>query len=259
MPVETVRAPQDLSAGTGRVAGKTALVSGGARGMGAAHARRLVAEGANVVVGDVREQEGQALAAELGPAALFVPLDVTDPAGWADAVGHAESTFGRLDVLINNAGVGGGSRALVDIELADWQSVLDINLTGTFLGLQAGVRAMTASGGSIVNVSSIFGLRGIPVIHPYVAAKFASRGLTKSVALEVAALGIRVNSVHPGMIVTPLTSSRARDTLTIPLGRPGEADEVASLVLFLASDESAYCTGAEFTIDGGVTAGVPVG
>jgi 3alpha(or 20beta)-hydroxysteroid dehydrogenase len=243
----------------GRVDGKTALISGGARGMGAAHARRLVAEGARVVIGDVLKDEGQDLADELGPAAAFAVLDVTEPASWADTIALTEATFGPLDVLVNNAGVGGGTKALLDIDLAFWQRVIDVNLTGTFLGLQAGVRAMTAGGGSIVNVSSIFGLRGMPVIHPYVAAKFATRGLAKSVALEVAHLGIRVNSVHPGMIVTPMTATRAADTLDIPLGRPGEAEEVAHLVLFLASDESAYCTGAEFTIDGGVTAGVPVG
>lgn len=243
----------------GRVDGKTALISGGARGMGAAHARRLVAEGARVVIGDVLKDEGAELAAELGPSAAFALLDVTEPASWADAVAQTEETFGPLDVLVNNAGIGGGNKPLLDIDLAFWQRVIDVNLTGTFLGLQAGVRAMTARGGSIVNVSSIFGLRGMPVIHPYVAAKFASRGLTKSVALEVAGLGIRVNSVHPGMIVTPMTSTRAADILDIPLGRPGEAHEVSHLVLFLASDESAYCTGAEFTIDGGVTAGVPVG
>ncbi|WP_217269536.1 glucose 1-dehydrogenase [Goekera deserti] len=252
--------PASAPAGTGRVAGKTVLVSGGARGMGAAHAARLVAEGARVVVADVLGEEGRALATELGPSAAFTPLDVTEPDSWAAALAHTQSTFGPLDVLVNNAGVGGGSSALLDITLADWQRVIDVNLTGTFLGMQAAVRAMAASGGgSIVNVSSIFGLRGMPVIHGYVAAKFASRGLAKSVALEVAGLGIRVNSVHPGMIVTPMTASRARDVLTIPLGRPGESDEVSQLVLFLASDESSYCTGAEFTVDGGVTAGVPLG
>jgi 3alpha(or 20beta)-hydroxysteroid dehydrogenase len=228
--------------------------------MGAAFAARLVEEGAQVMVADIRHDEGREQAEKLGDAAAFVPLDVVDPASWADAVRATETTFGRLDVLVNNAGVSGGTRALLDIELAQWQAIIDVNLTGTFLGLQAAVRSMsTSGGGSIINISSIFGLRGIPVIHPYVAAKFASRGLAKSVALEVAELGIRVNSVHPGMIRTPMTDSRADDVLTIPLGRPGRADEVASLVLFLASDESAYCTGAEFTIDGGVTAGVPLG
>jgi 3alpha(or 20beta)-hydroxysteroid dehydrogenase len=242
-----------------RMAGKVALISGGARGMGAAHVTRLAAEGASVVVADVLIDEGKALAAELGPGVEFVHLDVTDPASWAQAVKHTEQTFGPLDVLVNNAGVSGGTNRLVDIELAVWDSIIAVNLTGTFLGLQAGVRAMAKSGGgSIINVSSIFGLRGIPIIHPYVASKFASRGLAKSVAVEVADQGIRVNSVHPGMIRTPMTANRASDVMVIPLGRPGTSEEVANLVLFLASDESAYCTGAEFTIDGGVTAGVPL-
>jgi 3alpha(or 20beta)-hydroxysteroid dehydrogenase len=244
----------------GRVDGKVALISGGARGMGAAYAARLVQEGARVMVADVLHEEGLQQAQRLGDAASFVPLDVVDPASWAEAVTTTETTFGGLDVLVNNAGVSGGTRALLDIDLAQWQAIIDVNLTGTFLGLQAAVRSMsTAGGGSIINISSIFGLRGIPIIHPYVAAKFASRGLAKSVALEVADRGIRVNSVHPGMIRTPMTENRADDVLTIPLGRPGRAEDVANLVLFLASDESAYCTGAEFTIDGGVTAGVPLG
>jgi 3alpha(or 20beta)-hydroxysteroid dehydrogenase len=243
----------------GRVDGKVALISGGARGMGAAHAARLVEEGAKVMIADVLHEEGREHAEQLGGGAAYVPLDVVDPASWAHAVSETERTFGDLNVLVNNAGVSGGTNALLDIELAQWQAIIDVNLTGTFLGLQAAVRAMSgAGGGSIINISSIFGLRGIPIIHPYVAAKFASRGLAKSVSLEVAELGIRVNSVHPGMIRTPMTARRADDVLTIPLGRPGRADEVANLVLFLASDESAYCTGAEFTIDGGVTAGVPL-
>ncbi|MFD7003766.1 glucose 1-dehydrogenase [Streptomyces mirabilis] len=242
----------------GRVEGKTVLVTGGARGMGAAHARKLVAEGARVVVADVLEDEGRAVAREIGPNAHFLRLDVTRPEDWQRAVEETEERFGPLDALVNNAGLGGGSSTLLETDLASWQAVIDVNLTGMFLGLQAAVRSMGTRGGSIVNVSSIFGLRGMKVIHAYVASKFAVRGLAKSVALEVADLGIRVNSIHPGMILTPMVAQRDPSVLRIPMGRTGQPEEVSDLVLFLVSDESAYCTGSEFTIDGGLTAAVPV-
>jgi 3alpha(or 20beta)-hydroxysteroid dehydrogenase len=241
----------------GRVDGKVALISGGARGIGAADARLLVAEGAKVVIGDIRDEEGKALADELGRHARYVHLDVTQPEHWAAAVGSAVQDFGKLNVLVNNAGIANGS-PLQKFDLGQWQRIIDINLTGTFLGMQAAADAIIAAGGgSIINVSSIEGLRGTPWAHGYVASKWAVRGLTKSVAMELAPHGVRVNSIHPGLIRTPLTEGIPDDMITIPLGRPGLPADVATFVLFLASDESSYATGAEFTMDGGAVQSVP--
>lgn len=241
----------------GRVDGKVALISGGARGMGAAHARLLVAEGARVVIGDILDDEGTALADEIGASARYVHLDVTQPDQWDAAVTAATGAFGKLDVLVNNAGIVALGR-LKNFDLGKWQKVIDVNLTGTFLGMRVAVEPMTAAGGgSIINVSSIEGLRGAPGVHPYVASKWAVRGLAKSAALELAPLNIRVNSIHPGFIRTPMTAKLPDDMVTIPLGRPAEASEVSTFVVFLASDESSYATGSEFVIDGGLVADVP--
>lgn len=241
----------------GRVDGKVALISGGARGMGAAHARALVAEGAKVVVADVLDDEGTALAAELGPDALFVRLDVTRPDQWKAAVAATVQAFGTLNVLINNAGIVNGN-ALQNFPLEDWQQIIDINLTGTFLGMQAAVAPMiSAGGGSMINISSVEGLRGSPGLYGYVASKFGVRGLAKAAALELAPHGIRVNSIHPGFIRTPMTAGIPEDFLQIPLGRGADPAEVSACVVYLASDESSYSTGQEFVIDGGLTIGVP--
>ncbi|BAY00023.1 3-alpha-hydroxysteroid dehydrogenase [Mycobacteroides stephanolepidis] len=241
----------------GRVTGKIALISGGARGMGAAHARALVDEGANVVIGDILDEAGEALAAELGPNAHYVHLDVTDKQQWVDAVAATNTTFGPVSVLINNAGIANGN-LLTDFELSEWQRILDINLTGTFLGCQAVAQTMIENkAGSIINISSVEGYRGSPGLHGYTATKFAVRGLTKSVALELAPHGVRVNSVHPGLIRTDMTAGIPEDFLQIPLGRAADPAEVSALVLYLASDESSYSTAAEFLIDGGLIAGVP--
>jgi 3alpha(or 20beta)-hydroxysteroid dehydrogenase len=241
----------------GRVDGKVALISGGARGMGAAHARMLVAEGAKVIIGDVLDEDGAALAADIGAAARFVHLDVTQPDQWRGAVAAAVDGFGTLNVLVNNAGIVNGS-VLQQFDLNQWQRIIDVNLTGTFLGMQAVADAMIAAGGgSIINVSSIEGLRGTPWAHGYVATKWAVRGLAKSVAMELAPHNIRVNSIHPGLIRTPMTAGIPEDMIKIPLGRAAQPEEVATFVLFLASDESSYATGTEFVMDGGTVAGVP--
>jgi 3alpha(or 20beta)-hydroxysteroid dehydrogenase len=241
----------------GRVDGKVALISGGARGMGAAHARVLVAAGAKVVIGDILDEQGKALADELGEAARYCHLDVTQPDDWQAAVATALNDFGALNVLVNNAGIVALGQ-LGKFDLAKWQKVIDVNLTGTFLGIQAAVEPMKAAGGgSIINVSSIEGLRGAVMVHPYVASKWAVRGLSKSAALELAPHKIRVNSIHPGFIRTPMTKHLPDDMVTVPLGRPGDSNEVATFVLFLASDESSYATGAEFVMDGGLVNDVP--
>jgi 3alpha(or 20beta)-hydroxysteroid dehydrogenase len=241
----------------GRVEGKSAIITGGSRGMGAAHARLLVAEGARVVIGDILDEEGSALADELGAAARYVHLDVRLPDQWDRAIATAVGEFGKLDVLVNNAGIINGS-PLHKFDLGKWENILNVNLTGTFLGMRAAVEPMIAAGGgSIINVSSIEGLRGAPWAHGYVATKWAVRGLTKSAALELAGHNIRVNSLHPGLIRTPMTAGIPDDRVTIPMGRPAEPIEVATFVLFLASDESGYATGTEFVVDGGLVIGVP--
>ncbi|HZA09219.1 glucose 1-dehydrogenase [Mycobacterium sp.] len=241
----------------GRVDGKVALISGGARGMGASHARLLSEEGAKVVIGDILDDEGKALADELGDAVRFVHLDVTQPEHWKAGVSTAVGEFGKLNVLVNNAGIVNGG-PLQKFDLTKWQQILAVNLTGTFLGIQVAVEPMIAAGGgSIINVSSIEGLRGTPWVHGYVASKWGVRGLSKSAAIELAPHNIRVNSIHPGMIRTPMTQNIPDDMVPIPLGRPADPIEVSTFVLFLASDESSYATGTEFVIDGGVVNGIP--
>jgi 3alpha(or 20beta)-hydroxysteroid dehydrogenase len=246
----------------GRVDGKVALISGGARNIGGASARMLVAEGARVVIGDLLDDEGKALADELchefgQSAARYVHLDVTQDEDWRSAVAYTVAEFGRLDVLFNNAGIFNGGQ-LQRYQSEQWQQMLDVNLTGAFLGIRAAADALIAAGGgSIINTSSIEGLRGTPWAHGYVASKWGLTGLTKSVAMELAPHGIRVNSLHPGRISTPATDQMPEDLIPIPLGRPGQPDEVAAFVVFLASDESSFTTGSEFVVDGGTVMHIP--
>ena len=240
---------------SGRVAGKVALITGAARGMGAAHARRFIAEGASVVLGDILDAEGAALAAELGSDARYIRLDVTKPDDWAAAVALCVADFGGLHILVNNAGIFGGA-AIVDHPLDLWQRMIEINLTGVFLGIRAATRALVASGsGSIINISSVAGLRGAPGGSAYVASKFGVRGLTKAVAAELAPFGVRCNSVHPGIIDTPMAEGLNTQGYDYPLGRMARSEEVTNLVLYLASDEASYSTGSEFIVDGGLTMG----
>jgi 3alpha(or 20beta)-hydroxysteroid dehydrogenase len=236
-------------------AGKVALVSGGARGMGESHVRGLVAEGARVVIGDVLDSEGEALAAELDDAAVFVHLDVTDPESWSAALAKADEAFGPVTVLVNNA------RIVVfgsvdDISVADFDKTIAVNLRGVFLGIHAVAPGMKAAGGgTIVNISSTAGLMGYAGIAPYVASKWAVRGLTKASALDLGPT-IRVNSIHPGPIATPMTAgldASMVETQRIP--RFGRPEEVTAAVLFLAGDESSFMTGAELAVDGGAVLG----
>ncbi|MFF2631509.1 glucose 1-dehydrogenase [Microbacterium sp. NPDC058021] len=237
--------------------GRTALVTGGSRGLGAAYVRALHAAGASVVVADVLDDAGRALAGELGARAAFLHLDVTDEAGWDATVAATVERFGGLDVLVNNAGIANAA-PIEHYTVAKWNAVIAVNLTGTFLGCRAVVPAMTsAGGGSIVNISSVEGLRGSPGLHGYTAAKFGVRGLTKSLAVELGPRGIRVNSVHPGLILTDMTTRIDPDRIDIPLGRAGEPDDVTGTIVFLAADASRFTTGAEFVVDGGMVTGIP--
>ena len=247
----------------GRLDGRVALVTGGARGMGSDECRLFAAEGAKVLIADVRVEEGRSLADEIGEAAHFVELDVSDETAWERAMKEAEARFGRLHVLVNNAGIT-DYLPLTMTTAESYMRVFAVNELGVFLGMRSAAPVLKASGGgSIINVSSIEGFGASPMAASYCATKFAVRGLTKVAALEFASAGIRVNSIHPGVIRTPLMHDSAPGVdivalcePSIPLRRVGEAEEVARLALFLASSDSSYCTGSEFVIDGGVLAGL---
>lgn len=239
-----------------RLAGKVAVVSGGARGMGASFARAMVAQGASVVLGDFRDEEGLAIEAELGDAAMYVHLDVTNRDDWRHAVDAAVARFGKLNILVNNAGIltTGG---VADFAVVEWDRVIAINLTGAFNGIQAALPAMkSATPASIINVSSTAGLKGYGGLVGYTASKFGLRGLTKAVALDLGDSRIRCNSVHPGAVLTPMTDGMDMTQPHVAMKRAGQPHELAHLVVFLASDESSYCTGAEFVADGGEMAGL---
>ncbi|MDG2286648.1 MAG: glucose 1-dehydrogenase [Alphaproteobacteria bacterium] len=248
-----------------RLAGKVALISGAARGMGAEEAKLFAREGAKVVLGDVLDDEGEAVAAEIraeGGAATYIRLDVTDEAAWNQAVSTAETAYGKLDVLVNNAGIAAFSKG-DDDTIAEFDRFHEVNSRGTYLGIRAAIPAMRrAGGGSIVNISSISGLIGQKHIHAgYNASKGAVCIMTKSIALQYADDSIRVNSVHPGPIQTEMTKESWSDPERLkrtqeatPLGRYGKPIDVAYAVLFLATDEAAFVTGAELAVDGGFTA-----
>jgi len=242
----------------GRLDGKVALISGGARGIGAAIARRFLDEGATAVVGDVLDDDGAALVAELGDRVRYIHLDVTSPSGWDAAVNEAVTAFGGLSVLVNNAGIVNFGR-IDEYPHEQWSRIIDVNLTGVFNGIKAAAPALAKAGASsIINVSSIAGLRGYENLAGYTASKFGVRGLTKAAALDLGRDGIRVNSVHPGVIQTPMTEGMTFDTGHVPLHRIGQPTEIAQLAVYLASEESSFVTGAEFVVDGGETAGTVV-
>ena len=244
-----------------RFENRTVIVTGGARGMGASHARGFIAEGANVVIADVVDQEGQSLADELGDRAIFSRLDVTSEADWAATVTAAENAFGPVSVLVNNAGIVHFAR-IADTEPADWSRVIDINLTGTYLGIRALASSMRkAGGGAIVNISSGAGMSGAFGLGAYVASKWGVRGLTKTAALELARDKIRVNSIHPGATRTTMAAQpdveavMAASVRDLAIPRIAEPEELTRLVLFVASDEASFSTGSEFIADGGALLG----
>lgn len=253
----------------GRLDGKVAFVSGGARGLGRAMVEDFLEEGAEVVIGDVLIEAARSAADSLGAGCKAVELDVTSEESWSAAMQETLDAFGGLDVLVNNAGTAEGS-AFADTTLESYRRVTEVNQTGVFLGMRAAVGPMTRrGGGSIVNVSSIDGMVGATGIISYVASKWAVRGMTKAVAMELAPANIRVNSIHPGHVHTLLASQPGEDRAPIealieehtqryaPMRRTGKPSEIAKLAAFLASDDSSYCTGSEFVADGGFTAGYP--
>lgn len=244
----------------GRLDNKVAIVTGGAMGQGAAIARAYVAEGAKVVIADVAKEAGQALADELGDAAHFAHHDVSDPASWATLVEDTNTRFGPVNVLASNAGILRFGQ-IEHMPLAEFQLLVNVNQVGVFLGMQAVARTMRKNGGgSIINASSIEGIAGMPSCTAYAATKWAIRGMTKCAAMELGPKGIRVNSVHPGMIDTPMTRVHGGDAAMefgaskVPLRRVGHPEDIAPVYVFLASDESSYMNGAELAVDGGVTA-----
>ena len=243
----------------GKLDGKVVLVTGAARGQGEAEARLFAQEGARVALGDVRDAEGKAVAESLGGSACYLHHDVRDPESWAQLVAEARRRFGRIDGLVNNAGII-LYRPLLEMTLEQYRDVLEVNLVGCFLGIQAVAPALIQTGGgSIVNVSSTAGLKAFARAAGYVSSKFALRGLTRTAALELGPQAIRVNSIHPGGIDTAM--GRGPEDIdvdaiyrSIPLGRIGQPMEIARLALFLISDDSSYCTGSEFVADGGMLA-----
>jgi 3alpha(or 20beta)-hydroxysteroid dehydrogenase len=242
----------------GRIAGKIALITGGARGQGRQEAERFAAEGATVYITDVLDDVGAAAADELGDAVTFLHHDVTRENDWNEVIAGIVEQHGRIDILVNNAGIFSMTPAL-DTSIEAWDQMVSINQTGVFLGIRDVGRVMCEQGaGSIINISSIAGLAGVGGAHAYAATKWAVRGMSKSAALEFAAHGVRVNSVHPGIIDTDMLrgfgGNLERVTAAIPMNRTASADEVANVVLFLASEEASYCSGHEFVVDGAMKA-----
>lgn len=241
-----------------RLNGKVALITGAAQGMGAAHARLFIEHGAKVVMTDVNEEKGQALAKELGENAHFISHNVTNEADWLRVVEETEAKFGPIQVLVNNAGIT-MAKNMLDVTVEEYKRIVDINQVSVFIGMKAVAPSMIkAGGGSIVNISSMNGL--VAGAIGYTDTKFAVRGMTKAAAINLAPLGIRVNSVHPGVIATPMVVQEDTKAAVeefakhIPMKRVAQPEEVSNMVLFLASDESSYSTGSEFVIDGGMTA-----
>ena len=263
MPKNNTSAPPAHHPGAGLLAGKVAIITGGSRGQGEAEARLFVQEGAKVVIADVLDAEGAAVAADIGDDALFLHLDVTDEENWQSVVAATTEAFGSPTVLVNNAGIL-AFNSILRTGADEYRRVLDINLTGAFLGIKTVGRPMkkAGTGGSIINISSNGGMEGLPMLAAYSSSKWGLRGLSRSAAMELGAFNIRVNTVHPGGIDTPMTRFEGMDDndmagfyQRLPIKRQGTVDDVAPVVLFLASDEAGYVTGSEYVVDGGHLAG----
>ena len=242
----------------GKLENKVAIVTGAAQGMGESHARTFLKEGAKVVITDLNSTKGEALAAELGENVLFIKHDVTKEEDWKNVINKTESTFGPVNILVNNAGIS-FNKTFAECTLNDYMKIVNINQVSEFLGMKYVQPSMVkANGGSIINISSINGIVGGAV--GYTDSKFAVRGITKAGALEFAKDNIRVNSIHPGVVETPMvTEGDSYEIIkeyakTIPLGRMAKPQDISVLVLYLASDDSRYSTGSEFMVDGGITA-----
>ena len=241
----------------GKLDGKVAIITGASQGMGASHAKLFVDEGAKIVITDINEEKGNQVASELGDNVIFVKQDVSNEDDWRNVVSEAVDKFGQLDILVNNAGIT-FSKSIFDLTTDDYMKIFKINQLSVFYGMKYAAEKMKDHGGSIVNISSMNGL--VAGALGYTDTKFAVRGMTKAAAIELANYGIRVNSVHPGVISTPMIHQSDNEDLikefakAIPLKRVAEPEEVSKMVLFLASDDSSYSTGSEFVIDGGMTA-----
>jgi 3alpha(or 20beta)-hydroxysteroid dehydrogenase len=245
---------------TGKLDGKVALITGAGRGQGLSEARLFNAEGAKVVLADVQYDDRSSIEDEFADGGLVVDLDVTDASQWQATVQATRQRFGGIDILINNAGIVAPSATIIDLDLDLYKRVIGVNQIGPLLGIKyVAPSIIERGGGAIVNISSVAGLGAIPGAAPYVSSKFATRGLTKVAAIELGPHNIRVNSIHPGGVDTPMLSGSESvkrikyEPKNLPLGRIAQPEEVARLALFLACDDSSYCTGSEFVIDGGQT------
>ncbi len=252
-----------------RFAGRTVLITGGAGGQGASHLRAYLDEGANVVVGDIRDEVGTSLVEGRGDRAMYVHLDVTSEGDWADAVGATEARFGPVSILVNNAGIGSPPVLIEDGTLEDWQHIIAVNLTGAYLGIRAVTPSLRAGGGgSIVNIASMAANTGIARLAPYVASKWGLRGLTRTAALELGRFGVRVNSIHPGVVDTPFITEPLRPGLppvsdyyspdAFAIKRLARPRDITDLLLFVTSDAASFITGSELVADGGLLLGPAV-
>lgn len=252
-----------------RFAGKTVLITGGTGGQGASHMQAYLDEGANVVIGDIRDDVGASLVDGRGDRALYVHLDVTSESDWADAIRTTETRFGPVSILVNNAGIGSPPVLIEDGTLEDWQRIIAVNLTGQFLGIRAVTPSLRkAGGGSIVNIASMAANTGIAYLAPYVASKWGVRGLTQTAALELGRLNVRVNSIHPGVVDTTFITEPLRPGLApvsdhyspdaFAIKRLAEPRDITDLLLFLTSDAATFITGSEFVADGGLLLGPAV-